>query len=97
MTFWGRYKKEQSFIAHPATQHDVYKSRMADRYAEQNSRPDRKIMILEEEDEAKAEQAMEKSKGGFWQAIAGIFTGSKEQAPVQKAKWPATANKNKNQ
>jgi hypothetical protein len=62
---------------------------MEDKAAESSRKPERSIKILEEENEEQAEQAMEKAKGGFWQAIAGIFAAPKNEAPKPKAKWPS--------
>ncbi|GEM_PF-3346764 len=90
MTFWGRYRKEQSFVPYPAKRRDVYKSRMEDKYYASIQRPNVSIIApAEEQAEAVAETTKATGKG-FWNTLLGAFAGKKETTVVQQApKWPA--------
>ena len=88
MTFWGRYRKEQSFVAYPAKRHDVYKSRMEDKYYASIQKPERNIEILQDE-QAEAIEATKPASKGFWNSLLGLFAGKKEVTVEQRPRWPA--------
>lgn len=89
LTFWGRYRKEQSFVQYPAKQHDVFKTRMEERYGEITRKPERKVEILAEQEEELATEATQKTSGGFWNRLFGGSARKKEETLVQRARWPA--------
>jgi len=89
VTYWGRYKKEQSFIAHPAKQRDVYKSRMEDKYYASIQKPVAGISLQQEEQAETIAEATKKTSGGFWNSLLGAFASKKEVTEVKRPRWPA--------
>ncbi len=88
MTYWGRYRKEQSFVAYPAKQHDVYKSRMEDKYFALIQKPVGAGLQEELATETIAEKT-KKTSSGFWNSLLGAFASKKEVTTEQKPRWPA--------
>ena len=91
MTFWGRYRKEQSFVRYPAKQRDVYKSRMEDRYyASLQQKPNVQIIAPEEMQAEAVVENTQKTGRGFWESLLGMFAAKKELTQEKpKARWPA--------
>lgn len=89
MTFWGRYRRDQSFVAYPAKQRDVYKSRMEDKYFASVQKPERKVQILEEEKAEAMTGGTKKTGTGFWNSLLGLFAGKKEVTELKQPRWPA--------
>lgn len=75
-------------MQYPATRHDVFKSRMEDKYFAAAQKPERSVKILGEEPEQAVESAKATSKG-FWNSLLGLFSSKQEVTQVKRARWPA--------